>query len=70
MISERRESRLKIEAMKRVVDFGFKALVAGLGITTVYMTVTFSVNVYRGLSWHNAQTVNLLLFLLLQLLFA
>ncbi|KMZ59105.1 hypothetical protein ZOSMA_6G00330 [Zostera marina] len=42
--------------MKRVVDFGFKALVAGLGITTVYMTVTFSVNVYRGLSWHNAQT--------------
>ncbi|CAM8933883.1 hypothetical protein QQ045_015247 [Rhodiola kirilowii] len=37
-------------------NWAFKAFTAGLGITTVYLTATFSVNVYRGLAWHNAQT--------------
>jgi hypothetical protein len=29
---------------------------AGLGLATIYLTATFSFNVYRGLSWHNAQS--------------
>ncbi|PKI63162.1 hypothetical protein CRG98_016347 [Punica granatum] len=37
-------------------DWAFKAFTAGLGIATVYLAGTFSVNVYRGLSWHNAQS--------------
>ncbi|KAM7471356.1 hypothetical protein LguiA_009539 [Lonicera macranthoides] len=37
-------------------DLVFKAFTAGLGVATLYLTATFSVNVYRGLSWHNAQT--------------
>lgn len=37
-------------------DWAFKAFTAGLGVTTIYLTATFSVNVYRGLAWHNAQT--------------
>ncbi|CAN4100465.1 unnamed protein product [Withania somnifera] len=38
-------------------DLVFKAFVAGLGVATIYLTATFSVNVYRGLSWHKAQSV-------------
>ncbi|KAH0922302.1 hypothetical protein HID58_022320, partial [Brassica napus] len=37
-------------------DWSFKAFTAGLGLATIYLTTTFSVNVYRGLSWHNAQS--------------
>ncbi|KAF8094942.1 hypothetical protein N665_0348s0025 [Sinapis alba] len=37
-------------------DWSFKAFTAGLGFATIYLTATFSVNVYRGLSWHNAQS--------------
>ncbi|KAH7867074.1 hypothetical protein Vadar_028544 [Vaccinium darrowii] len=37
-------------------DWTFKAFTAGLGLTTIYLAATFSVNVYRGLSWHNAQS--------------
>ncbi|BFG32653.1 hypothetical protein CerSpe_189270 [Prunus speciosa] len=37
-------------------DWAFKAFTAGLGITTIYLTVTFSANVYKGLAWHNAQS--------------
>uniref|UniRef100_A0A7N0VNB3 Uncharacterized protein n=1 Tax=Kalanchoe fedtschenkoi TaxID=63787 RepID=A0A7N0VNB3_KALFE len=44
----------------RIIDqagnLAFKAFSAGLGVTTVYLTATFSVNVYRGLAWHKAQT--------------
>ncbi|KAJ4755176.1 hypothetical protein LUZ62_089581 [Rhynchospora pubera] len=40
----------------RVGDVAFKALTAGLGIATIYLAATFSVNVYRGFSWHSAQT--------------
>ncbi|ESW27370.1 hypothetical protein PHAVU_003G196000 [Phaseolus vulgaris] len=40
----------------KVGDYAFKAFTATLGFTTIYLTATFSVNVYRGLSWHNAQT--------------
>lgn len=38
-------------------DLVFKGFTAGLGLATIYLTATFSVNVYRGLSWHNSQTV-------------
>ncbi|KOM33214.1 hypothetical protein LR48_Vigan01g277000 [Vigna angularis] len=41
----------------KVGDYAFKTFTAALGFTTIYLTATFSVNVYRGLSWHNAQTV-------------
>ncbi|VVB15858.1 unnamed protein product [Arabis nemorensis] len=37
-------------------DWSFKAFTAGLGLATIYLTATFSFNVYRGLSWHNAQS--------------
>ena len=38
-------------------DYAFKTLITGLGLATIYLTATFSVNVYRGLAWHNAQQV-------------
>jgi len=41
----------------RAGDWSFKAFTAGLGLATIYLTATFSFNVYRGLSWHNAQSV-------------
>ncbi|KAB2054912.1 hypothetical protein E1A91_A12G301500v1 [Gossypium mustelinum] len=37
-------------------DWVFKGLTAGLGLATIYLTATFSVNVYRGLAWHNSQS--------------
>ncbi|KAL7232168.1 hypothetical protein ACSBR2_010230 [Camellia fascicularis] len=37
-------------------DWAFKAFTAGLGVATIYLAATFSVNVYCGLSWHNAQS--------------
>uniref|UniRef100_A0A0D3BHX7 Uncharacterized protein n=1 Tax=Brassica oleracea var. oleracea TaxID=109376 RepID=A0A0D3BHX7_BRAOL len=43
-------------------DWSFKAFTAGLGLATIYLTTTFSVNVYRGLSWHNAQSVSFFFF--------
>ncbi|CAL4936815.1 unnamed protein product [Urochloa decumbens] len=39
-----------------VGDLAFKALTAGLGVATLYLAGTFSVNVYRGLSWHSEQS--------------
>ncbi|KAK3031756.1 hypothetical protein RJ639_036636 [Escallonia herrerae] len=44
---------------RKAGDWAFKAFTAGLGVATVYLTATFSVNVYRGLAWHKAQTVKL-----------
>ncbi|RAL48150.1 hypothetical protein DM860_005574 [Cuscuta australis] len=38
-------------------DWAFKAFTAGLGVATVYLGATFSVNVYRGLKWHNSQAI-------------
>ncbi|KAK2965155.1 hypothetical protein RJ640_005318 [Escallonia rubra] len=43
---------------RKAGDWAFKAFTAGLGVATVYLTATFSVNVYRGLAWHKAQTVS------------
>ncbi|OAY81150.1 hypothetical protein ACMD2_22727 [Ananas comosus] len=43
--------------LKRAGDVAFKVFTAGLGVATLYLTVTFSINVYRGLSWHSAQSV-------------
>ncbi|KAF5792785.1 hypothetical protein HanRHA438_Chr09g0422091 [Helianthus annuus] len=37
-------------------DLTFKAFTLGLGVATIYLGATFSVNVYRGLAWHNAQS--------------
>ncbi|PKA56343.1 hypothetical protein AXF42_Ash014846 [Apostasia shenzhenica] len=42
--------------MRRVGDIAYKAFTAGLGAATIYLAVTFSINVYRGLSWHNTQS--------------
>ncbi|KEH31869.1 transmembrane protein, putative [Medicago truncatula] len=56
----------------KIGDYTFKAFTATLGITTIYLTGTFSVNVYKGLAWHKAQSVTLFLslnaFYLIQLL--
>ena len=41
-----------------VGDLAFKALTTGLGVATLYLAATFSVNVYRGLSWHSEQSVS------------
>ena len=41
-----------------VADLAFKALTAGLGVATLYLAGTFSVNVYRGLAWHSEQSVS------------
>lgn len=38
-------------------DWAFKAFSAGLGVATVFFAASFSANVYRGLSWHNRQSV-------------
>ncbi|GMP69320.1 hypothetical protein CsSME_00028626 [Camellia sinensis var. sinensis] len=40
-------------------DWAFKAFTAGLGVATIYLAAIFSINVYRGLSWHNAQSNSL-----------
>ncbi|KEH31868.1 hypothetical protein MtrunA17_Chr4g0059621 [Medicago truncatula] len=40
----------------KIGDYTFKAFTATLGITTIYLTGTFSVNVYKGLAWHKAQS--------------
>ncbi|CAN0903215.1 hypothetical protein LINGRAHAP2_LOCUS22436 [Linum grandiflorum] len=43
----------------KAADWTFKGFTAALGVATIYLTATFSVNVYRGLSWHKAQSVTL-----------
>ncbi|OAY80042.1 hypothetical protein ACMD2_24522 [Ananas comosus] len=48
--------------LKRAGDVAFKVFTAGLGVATLYLTVTFSINVYRGLSWHSAQSISYLVF--------
>ncbi|CAK8563094.1 unnamed protein product [Lathyrus sativus] len=40
----------------KVGDYAFKAFTATLGVATIYLTATFSANVYKGLAWHNAQS--------------
>ncbi|KAL5813973.1 hypothetical protein ACOSQ4_024614 [Xanthoceras sorbifolium] len=41
---------------RKAGDWVFKGFTAGLGLATIYLTATFSVNVYRGISWHNSQS--------------
>ncbi|KAL6541936.1 hypothetical protein OROGR_011422 [Orobanche gracilis] len=43
-------------AAGKIGDWAFKSFTAGLGVATIYLTATFSVNVYRGLVWHSAQS--------------
>ncbi|KAB5531961.1 hypothetical protein DKX38_018631 [Salix brachista] len=43
----------------RAGDWTFKAFTASLGVATIYLAATFSANVYRGLSWHNAQSIKI-----------
>ncbi|QHO49923.1 uncharacterized protein DS421_1g18190 [Arachis hypogaea] len=52
----------------KVGDYAFKAFTATLGATTLYLTATFSVNLYRGFVWHNSQTVISLSLFLISLL--
>lgn len=47
--------RRNMSAMNKAGDWAFKALVGGLSVATVYLSATFSVNVYRGFAWHKAQ---------------
>ncbi|CAD5173515.1 unnamed protein product [Musa acuminata subsp. malaccensis] len=42
-----------------VGDVAYKALTAALGAATLYLGATFSVNLYRGISWHSAQSAKL-----------
>ncbi|KAF0912271.1 hypothetical protein E2562_013954 [Oryza meyeriana var. granulata] len=51
-----RARRRSCAAEMAVADVAFKALTAGLGVATLYLAATFSVNVYRGLSWHSEQS--------------
>ncbi|WOK99823.1 hypothetical protein Cni_G08535 [Canna indica] len=39
-----------------VGDVAYKAVVASLGAATLYLGGLFSVNLYRGFSWFNAQS--------------
>ncbi|KAJ4895628.1 Uncharacterized protein Rs2_22422 [Raphanus sativus] len=51
-----REREREMGIVSKAGDWSFKAFTAGLGFATIYLTATFSVNVYRGLSWHNSQS--------------
>ncbi|CAN1179830.1 hypothetical protein LINPERPRIM_LOCUS12360 [Linum perenne] len=42
--------------VSKAADWTFKGFTAALGVTTIYLTATFSVNVYRGLAWHKTQS--------------
>ncbi|KAM3246862.1 hypothetical protein BC332_32583 [Capsicum chinense] len=42
--------------VRKAGDWAFKVFSAGLGVATIFFAANFSVNVYRGLSWHNPQT--------------
>ncbi|KAF3326021.1 hypothetical protein FCM35_KLT09101 [Carex littledalei] len=55
-VQRKERFRQRGDMARRVVDVAFKALTAGLGVATIYLTVTFSVNVYRGFTWHSAQS--------------
>lgn len=59
--SQREEGSIEMSIASRVGDWGFKAFTAALGVATIYLAGTFSVNVYRGLAWHSAQSVCLIL---------
>ncbi|GJN22822.1 hypothetical protein PR202_gb10421 [Eleusine coracana subsp. coracana] len=54
---KRREEKRRGGEMK-AADVAFKALTAGLGFATLYLAGTFSINVYRGLSWHSEQSID------------
>ncbi|KAL3835143.1 hypothetical protein ACJIZ3_009879 [Penstemon smallii] len=45
-------------ATSTIGNWAFKAFTAGLGVATIYLTATFSVNVYRGIAWHSAQSTS------------
>jgi hypothetical protein len=57
IIKKKGRERERMGIASKAGDWTFKAFTAGLGVTTIYLAATFSVNVYRGLSWHNAQSV-------------
>ena len=46
--------------MSSVGDGAFEAFNASLSVATIHLTATFSANVYRGLSCHNAMPVCIL----------
>ncbi|MQL78221.1 hypothetical protein Taro_010654, partial [Colocasia esculenta] len=50
------QERRRAKEMAKVGDLAYKAFTAGLGAATLYLSFTFGVNVYRGLSWHTAQS--------------
>ncbi|KAF4376112.1 hypothetical protein G4B88_025203 [Cannabis sativa] len=50
------ENKREMGIASKAGDWAFKAFTASLGVATVYLTATFSVNVYKGLAWHKAQS--------------
>ncbi|KAK7857349.1 hypothetical protein CFP56_018548 [Quercus suber] len=46
-------------ASKTAGDWAFTAFTTGLAGGTLYFAYAFSVNVYRGLSWHKAHVLSL-----------
>lgn len=46
-------------ASKTAGDWAFTALTTGLAGGTLYFAWACSVNIYRGLSWHNAHVLSL-----------
>jgi len=44
-------------ASKTAGDWAFRAFTTGLACGTLYFAYGFSVNVYRGISWHKAHKI-------------
>ncbi|KAK9119568.1 hypothetical protein Scep_017661 [Stephania cephalantha] len=42
--------------VSKVGDWAFKGFTAGLGLATIYLAGTFSINMYRGFTWHNSNS--------------
>ena len=56
-------------ASKTAGDWAFRAFTTGLACGTLYFAYGFSVNVYRGISWHKAHVLSLSLSLSLSVTF-
>ncbi|GLJ43041.1 hypothetical protein SUGI_0893430 [Cryptomeria japonica] len=53
---ERRIASDRGMAKRKAGDIAFKAFTGALGVISVYLVANFSINLYNGISWHNAQT--------------
>nr|ABK24976.1 unknown [Picea sitchensis] len=46
----------RVIGMGKAGDIAFKTFTGVLGVTSIYLGFNFAVNLYNGISWHNAQT--------------